>query len=48
MNNDDDDNDNKNNSNNKGLRSGEQICPHPLQGYVIGISSLSMLKTICA
>jgi hypothetical protein len=38
---DDDDDDN-------GLRSGEVICLHPLQGHVMRIYNLSMLKTVQA
>jgi hypothetical protein len=32
---------------NKGLRSEEGICLHPLQGHGMGIYNLSMLKTVC-
>jgi hypothetical protein len=39
---------NNNNNNNNGLRSGERICLHSLQGHEMQIYNLSVLKTVHA
>jgi hypothetical protein len=36
------------NNNNNGLSSGQRICLHPLQGHVMRIYNLPMLKTVHA